>query len=111
VCLRDVNATVVFFIWSVPFFAAGWILAGLPMIARGDRMLKFPILLMVIAGAIAGTLVVLLPFVLTALILNGSIHLQPGWKFKNALPAFGAGTGACAVMLFSLVFGFGSETG
>jgi hypothetical protein len=79
------------------------------MIALGDRMLKVPILLMGIAGAIAGTLVVLLPFVLTALILNGSIHLQAGWKFKNALPAFGAGTGACAMMLFRLFLGLAAR--
>ncbi len=110
VYLRDGGATLAFFFWSVPFFIAGWVLVGLPMIAMGDRVLKVPILLMGIAGAIAGTLVVLLPFVLTALILNGSIHLQEDWNSeKSALPAFGAGIGACAMMLFRWFLGLGAS--
>jgi hypothetical protein len=37
---RDVSASFLFFFWSMPYFAAGWVLAGIPVIAIGSRVLK-----------------------------------------------------------------------
>ena len=60
--LRDPKGSVVFFIWSVPFFAAGWAVMGIPVIAMDNRILKVPKLLLGLAGAVVGACIMLLPF-------------------------------------------------
>jgi hypothetical protein len=39
---RDMRALVAFLIWSVPFFALGWVLVGVPLIAWSDQLSRRP---------------------------------------------------------------------
>jgi hypothetical protein len=56
---RDVSASFLFFFWSMPYFAAGWVLAGIPVIAIGSRVLKIPVFVLGILGAAVGFFVIL----------------------------------------------------
>src|SRR5260370_42530827 len=44
---RDFGISLLFFFWSVPFFAVGWILMGIPIIAMGDLILRIPTIILV----------------------------------------------------------------
>src|SRR6266478_4192012 len=56
----DPVISLLFLFWSVPFFAVAWIFTGVPLIAMGNLALRIPTVLLSIAGAIAGVLVLLL---------------------------------------------------
>lgn len=97
--IRDIGATLLFFIWSLPFFAVGWALVGIPIIAMGNRILKIPKILLGAVGAAAGALIMLLPsLVFWAL---GSVNSPMNWAYLKGWPAFGAGIGASGVILYS----------
>ncbi len=105
--IGDDRALVAFFIWSVPFFAVGWILAGIPIIAMGVRILKIPKLLLGVAGAVAGLLVMLLPVLVMWVISPGDVNFTNltktkwTWSDGDVLFVFAAGIGASATILYS----------
>ena len=98
---QDPAVSVLLFIWSPPFFAVGWVLVGIPIIAMGNRILRIPPILLGIAGAIAGVFVIIFPFFVLAVISRGTVNFA-GWRWSSlkSWPAFGAGIGACAVILY-----------
>lgn len=104
IAIHDLRGIFLFFIWSIPFFAAGWILVGLPVILLGDRVLRVPVLVMGVAGAAAGFLLMCLPFVLGALFLGLNGKFKMDWNSSEAkLTEIGIGLGACAMMLYRLM--------
>jgi hypothetical protein len=98
---RDPRVSVLFFLWSLPFFAVGWVLVGIPIIAMGNRILRIPKIFLGIAGAIAGAFVILFPIFVVSVISRGTVDFA-GWRWSSlkSWPAFGAGIGACAVILY-----------
>ncbi|WP_144312458.1 hypothetical protein [Terriglobus saanensis] len=98
---QDPGMTALLFLWSLPFFAVGWVLAGIPMIAMGNRILRIHTILLGFAGAIAGAFAILIPFFVSAVIANGTINSSEWrWSSLESWPAFGAGNGTCAVILY-----------
>src|SRR5271155_1072070 len=60
----DFQISLLFLIWSLPFFAVAWIVTGVPIIAAGNLVLRIPVILVVLAGGAAGVFVLsLLPLV------------------------------------------------
>jgi hypothetical protein len=58
---RDASVAPLVWVWSVPVFVFGWVLMGLPLIAMGDLVCRTPKIILGVAGAVAGILVILLP--------------------------------------------------
>jgi hypothetical protein len=96
----DVRGIFLFFFWSLPFFAVGWILVAVPIIIMGKRILRIPKVLLVVAGAAAGVFVMLLPYLVLGAISSGTHHFKLDWAKLKGLPAFGAGIGATGVILY-----------
>lgn len=98
---RDTRGFFLFFFWSVPFFVAGWILVGIPILAMGNRILKMPKIFLGIAGAVAGAFLILFPFFVVSVISRGTVDFT-GWRWSSLKsgPAFGAGIGASGVILY-----------
>jgi hypothetical protein len=99
---RDSRALVAFLIWSVPFFALGWVIVGVPLIAWSDQLPLKPgfTLFLGIIGALAGGVIMLAPGVLVRWMSPGS-HFTPfslaeltGW------PSLGAAIGATAMLFY-----------
>ena len=92
--------------WSTPFFAAAWVVAGIPIAIAGDLVLRVPKSLVAIGGAAAGAFVLfLLPFIewLKFLIwktpgITRSIALP--WAYLTGWPAFCAALGAGGTVLY-----------
>lgn len=71
------------------------------MIATGDRILRIPWLLLGIAGALAGCLIFLSPFVVPALLSPGPASYKGWhWSLLRSWPSFAAGIGASGVLLY-----------
>ena len=101
IAIHDLRGIFLFFIWSIPFFAVGWLLVGLPVILLGDRVLRVPVLVMGIAGAFAGFLSYCLPFVVGASILGSNGKFKMDWNSPKAvLLKIAIGIAACALMLY-----------
>jgi hypothetical protein len=98
----DVRGIFLFFLWSLPFFAVGWILVAIPIIVMGNRILRIPKALLVVAGATAGVFVVLLPYLVLGA-SSGNQHFRLEWAYLKGLPAFGAGIGATGVILYGWI--------
>ena len=102
----DLRIFLLFLFWSLPFFAVAWILTGAPIIAAGDLVLRVPVILVVLAGAAAGVLVLLLlPLVewVKYLIwptpgISRSIDLP--WSYLRGWPSFCAALGAGGTVLY-----------
>jgi hypothetical protein len=103
--LRDPQGSVAFYIWSVPFFVAGWLFIGIPVITMGDRILRIPKVLLGVAGAIAGEVVMVLPFFVLAVIAHGTIDFSGWrWSFKDSTITFftfAPAIGASGVILYA----------
>src|SRR5260370_1868269 len=103
---RDFGISLLFLFWSVPFFAVGWILAGIPIIALGNLILRIPTIILGIAGAMAGVFVILLFPVIewVSYLINPvpgithSIYLP--WSDLMGWPAFCAALGAGGTILY-----------
>jgi hypothetical protein len=93
----DARACFLFFVWSVPFFAVGWILLGIPVIAMGTQILKHSRVVLGLSGAIAGFLVMLLPSTIIWMLTRGAEHFKLDWSFFKGWPGFGAVIGAGAM--------------
>lgn len=103
--LKDARAAFAFFLWSIPFFAAAWVVMGLPIIALGDRVLRVPQIVLGISGAAAGTLVMVFPALVVWTISPGSgphFHWSAfrDWSYWKGWPAFGAAIGAGTTILY-----------
>jgi hypothetical protein len=103
---RDPELALLFFVWSVPFFAVAWIVTGVPIIAMGNLALRIPTVLVALAGALGGVFVLFLPTMLewardlTSPVpgVTHSIHLP--WSYLKGSPAFCALLGACGMVLY-----------
>jgi hypothetical protein len=106
----DVRIFLMFLFWSLPFFAVAWIVAGVPIVAAGNVVLRIPVILGVLAGAAAGVLIVmLLPLVdwikyvlLPTPGIRRSISLP--WSYLRGWPAFCAALGAGGAALYRWLF-------
>jgi hypothetical protein len=102
----DLQVSLIFLIWSLPFFAVAWIVTGVPIVAVGNLVLRIPVILVVLAGAAAGVfLLLLLPLVEWAKYLiwptpgiSRSISLP--WSYLMGWPAFCAVLGAGGAVLY-----------
>ena len=102
----DVRIFLMFLFWSLPFFAVAWIVAGVPIVAAGNVVLKIPVILVWVAGAAAGVFIVmLLPLVdwIKYLLwptpgISRSISLP--WSYLKGWPAFCAALGAGGAALY-----------
>lgn len=102
----DVRIFLMFLFWSLPFFAVAWIVAGVPIVAAGNVVLKIPVILVWVAGAAAGVfIVILLPLVdwIKYLLwptpgISRSISLP--WSYLKGWPAFCAALGAGGAALY-----------
>ncbi len=65
-------------IWGTAFFAVGWVLVGLPLIALGEQVCHLPYLLLSMAGGLGGALVMLLPTILFGFYNPPGVH----WKYS-----------------------------
>jgi hypothetical protein len=100
---RDARALVAFLIWSIPFFALGWAIVGVPLIALSNQLLSRPgfSLILGISGALAGAMIMLAPGAV-ARWLSPQTHFVPfsmteltGW------PSLGAAIGASGTLFYS----------
>src|ERR1700747_220368 len=82
----DARACSLFFLWSMPFFAVGWVLLGIPVIAMGTRILEHSHIVLGVSGAIAGLCIMLLPTVW--MIALGAIQFKLDWSILKGLPGF-----------------------
>jgi len=98
--IRDARGIFLFFFWSVPFFVAGWVLVGIPLIAIGNRVLRMPKILLGLAGAVGGIFVMLLPALVLWVSSLGAEHFSLDWVDLKGWPAFNAGIGAAAVIIY-----------
>jgi hypothetical protein len=96
----DVRGSFLFFFWSLPFFVVGWTLVGIPIIVTGNRILRIPKVLLGVAGATAGAMVMLLPTLVLWAISLGTQHFRLDWAYWKGWPAFGAGIGAAGLILY-----------
>jgi hypothetical protein len=100
---RDTRALYVFWIWSVPFFAVGWVIVGIPMIALSYQRPLTPgsSLILGITGALAGGMIMLAPGALARWI-SPQTHFVPfAWTELTGWPAFGAASGAAGPLFDS----------
>ena len=98
--IGDARGTFLFFFWSLPFFALGWALIGIPIIAMGNQILRISKTLLGVAGATAGAFVMLLPTWALWAISLGTEHFRLDWAYLKGWPAFGAGIGGSGVILY-----------
>jgi hypothetical protein len=98
------------FVWSAPYFAAGWILAGIPAIVIDRRVLKIPFFVLGILGATVGSFVILF-----SPLLDWTIHLlHPiagvryslafNWSYLIGWPGFCASLGAGGMIMYRWLF-------
>jgi uncharacterized membrane protein YuzA (DUF378 family) len=102
--LKDARPLFIFWIWSLPFFTAGWVAVGLPMVAMSARVLKVPRVVLVIFGAIAGGLIMLLPPLIIWAFSGETEHFVFDRGYLLGWPAFGAAIGAGTTMLYAWLF-------
>jgi hypothetical protein len=103
--LGDARASFAFFVWSIPFFAAAWVVMGIPIIALGNRILRVPQILLGISGAAVGALVMHFPAVIVwAISLGNDQHFDSStfrdWSYWKGWPAFGAAIGAGVTIIY-----------
>ncbi len=107
---KDLSASFLVFIWSMPYFAAGWILAGIPVIAIGSRVLKIPFFVLGILGATVGFFVILffplleLTIHLLHPVAGVSYGLDLHWSYLAGWPGFCASLGAGGMILYRWLF-------
>lgn len=96
----DGVATFAFFLWSIPMFLVGWMILGIPIIAMGDRIDQAPTIVLGIAGAIAGAVVMFLPAMIIWTISPGVEHFNIDLPYLKGWPSFGAAIGGGAAILY-----------
>ena len=102
VFLRDVRGGILFLFWSPLLFAIGWIPVGIFIIAMGNRILRVPTIILVMAGAVGGAFVILFPYFVLAIIAHGTANIA-GWHWSyllNSGSASGVVNGACAAVIY-----------
>ena len=103
---HDMKLGMLFLMWSFPLCALGWVLAGLPAIALGGWMLRVPKLLLAVAGAVAGLLVMLLPAMVTLWMMREPARqLGVDRAYVSRSATLAAAMGASATVLYSVLLG------
>jgi hypothetical protein len=99
---RDSRALVAFLICSVPFFALGWAIVGIPLIAWSDSLPPKPgfTLILGITGALAGGMIMLAPGALVRWISPKSHFVPFSMAELTGWPSFGAVIGAIAMLFY-----------
>jgi hypothetical protein len=100
---RDMRALVAFLIWSVPFFALGWVLVGVPLIAWSNQFSRKPgfMVILGLTGALAGGMIMLAPGVYVRWV-SPKTHFMPfSLNELNGWPSLGAAIGAAAVLFYA----------
>jgi hypothetical protein len=101
--LRDINALLGFWIWSIPFFAVGWVIVGIPLAALDYQRPLTPgsSLILGITGAVAGGMIMLAPAAIARL-TSPQMHFVPfTWSELAGWPALGAAIGAAGPLFYS----------
>jgi hypothetical protein len=78
IIVKGLGAVFFWCIWASPFFALGWLLVGLPLVALGERILRAPFFLLILAGGLGGALVMALPTIIFI------FYLPPGSHWKHS---------------------------
>lgn len=78
ILVKGPNTVSFWCIWGSAFFALGWLLVGLPLLAFGERIFRVPFVLLIFAGGLGGALVMALP----AIIFD--YYLSPGAHWKHS---------------------------
>ncbi len=99
---RDVRALVVFLIWSIPFFALGYVTVGVPLIAfTGQLPLKPGLTLILgIAGVLVGGMIMLVPVVYVRWVSPASHFMPYTMADLTGWPLLGAAIGATAMSFY-----------
>jgi hypothetical protein len=93
---RDPRAFALWF-WGMPWFIAGWVLVGLPLIALGDEVQRCPYLLLALAGGLGGLLAMAWPIIF--------IHTSPQWTGGwSGWYVIASSIGALTTILYRLLF-------
>jgi len=79
VYLHDGRGVMLWLIWSTPFFVAGWIVVGLPLVALGERTRRLPVIPFVAFGWLAGVALLLLPTVIVRW-MTPEVHYPVNWS-------------------------------
>jgi hypothetical protein len=98
----DVRALVAFLIWSIPFFALGYVTVGVPLIAFTGQLPLKPGLTLVlgIAGVIAGGMIMLVPGVYVRWVSPASHFMPYTMAELTGWPLLGAAIGAAAMLFY-----------
>jgi hypothetical protein len=102
--VRDVQAALAFWIWSVPFFAAGWLLVGIPIILLANRLLRLSPIIIGSAGAAGGPIIMLLPWAILKILSHGREHYVLDWEYLRGWPLFGGLLGAGGAILYRFFY-------
>jgi hypothetical protein len=97
--LRDGRGIVLWLIWSTPFFVAGWIVVGLPLVVLGERTRRLPVIVLVAVAWVAGMALLLLPIVIVWWITPGG-HAAVNWAFLRGWLNLGGALGAVTLALY-----------
>jgi len=97
---HDIAAFYTSLLWSLPLLGVGWILAGLPLISVGGRVLRWPVVLVAVIGAVGGVVVILLPTAMLWAYSRGTEHFRLDWAYLRRWPLFCAGIGACGASVY-----------
>ena len=100
---RDINALYAFWIWSVPFFAVGWVIVGIPLVELDDQrpLTLGSSLILGITGAVAGGMIMLAPTAIPRW-TSPHTHFVPfAWSALAGWPALGAAIGAAGPLFYS----------
>jgi hypothetical protein len=100
---RDARALIAFLIWSVPFFALGYVTVGLPLIALTSQLPLKPGLMLIlgITGALAGGMIMLVPGVYVRWISPASHFMPYTMAELTGWPSLGAAIGATAMLFYA----------
>lgn len=96
----DGMASFAFFLWSIPMFLIGWVIMGIPVIAMGERIYQAPAIVLFIAGAMVGAIVLLLPTIVIWVNSRGAEHFEIDLSYLKGWPSFGAAIGAGIAVVY-----------
>jgi hypothetical protein len=99
---RDARALVAFLIWSTPFFALGWVIVGVPLIAWSNQLLWTPGFSLILGtfGALAGGMIMLAPRALARWLSPHSHFVPFSMAELTGWPSLGAAIGAAGTLFY-----------
>ena len=89
--------------WSSVFFAAGWVLVGLPLIALGERARQMPVAMLLAVGWLGGMMLLLLPNIIVRW-STPQVHYVPfTWEMLLGWPSLEGALGAVTVAVYRVL--------